>query len=72
MTAKVKGVKKNEEAEFEPKAGLASTEFWLTLLAVIAATILCATHSITADQWMTVTAGGTGAYAISRGIAKKG
>ena len=53
------------------KDGIYTTEFWLSVLIIIAASVLCAFDKIDAQMWATV-AGPVGAgYAISRGLAKR-
>ena len=50
--------------------GMKSTEFWLSLAAMVAATYLAKSG---ADlQMILAVTGGAGAYSISRGIAKRG
>lgn len=51
--------------------GIYTTEFWLTVLTVLCATALTVTGHLDADNWMLVATGATGAYAVSRGLAKK-
>lgn len=51
--------------------GYKTSEFWLTVLLIVAATALRLTNGIDADAWMVVCAGGGVAYNFSRGIAKK-
>lgn len=50
--------------------GLKTTEFWITVLAVIGTLALVWVGKVPADAWLSVVGVGTGAYAISRGIVK--
>ncbi len=50
--------------------GMKSTEFWLSLTAMVAATYLAKTGA-SLEMIIAVT-GGAGAYTLSRGIAKRG
>lgn len=50
--------------------GLKTSEFWVSVLAIIAATYLCATGKLDAGQWMIASGVSTGAYGLSRGLAK--
>lgn len=59
------------QARVEPKNGLATTEFWLTLAVLVAASVLLGLGKIDADQWMLVAGGSSGAYALARGLAKR-
>lgn len=53
------------------KPGWQTSEFWLALALLVAATALRLTQKIDADAWMVV-AGGIGvSYPVSRGIAKR-
>jgi hypothetical protein len=52
--------------------GMRTSEFWLTLAAIVAATAGLLLGKIDADLWAVVVTGGSGAYAISRGITKRG
>jgi hypothetical protein len=52
--------------------GMRTSEFWLTLAAIAAATAGLLLGKIDADLWAVVVTGGSGAYAISRGITKRG
>jgi hypothetical protein len=52
------------------KAGLFTTEFWLTVITLICATVVLATGDIDADKWLFVVGGASGVYNISRGVAK--
>lgn len=52
------------------KPGYLTSEFWLTVLVVVAATVLRLTDDIDADAWMVVAGGATGLYNVSRGLAK--
>lgn len=51
--------------------GTRTSEFWISILVLVAATVLVAIGKLEADQWMIVATGSAGAYAISRGLAKK-
>lgn len=53
-------------------SGLYTSEFWLSVLTIIAATIVLITGDIDADKWIYVVTGAAGAYSISRGLAKVG
>lgn len=55
----------------EPKAGLQTTEFWLTAVVVICATVLCALGKLDATAWTGATGATSAGYAISRGLAKR-
>lgn len=51
--------------------GIKTSEFWLTALVIVAATVLRVTGDIDADAWMVVV-GGTGVgYSINRALVKK-
>lgn len=51
-------------------AGMKTSEFWLTFLIIITATILTLANKLEASQWM-VAVGISGAgYSFSRGLAK--
>lgn len=52
------------------KSGYLTTEFWLAVAGVIAATVLLAANKIDSNLWVTVVTGSSGAYSLSRGIAK--
>lgn len=56
------------------KPGIATTEFWLTALALVCVTVLISLDKVTVNQigelWPLL--GSIGAYAVSRGIAKRG
>lgn len=52
------------------KPGYLTTEFWLTLAVVIAATVLRAMDSIDQAAWMAAAGIATGGYSVSRGLAK--
>lgn len=56
----------------EPRAGLQTTEFWLALAVVAAATVLCGLGKLDADQWSLVAGVNGAGYAIGRGLAKRG
>lgn len=55
--------------DIQPR-GVFTTEFWLTLAAMLAATIALLAGAIPAETWTFIVGGGAGAYALSRGIAK--
>lgn len=52
------------------KAGLYTSEFWLSVLVVTAAVVLALFDKIDGDQAMLAVGGVTSAYALSRGAAK--
>lgn len=54
------------------RQGLYTSEFWLSVLTIVAATVALITGSIDADKWILVTTGAAGAYNLSRGLAKIG
>lgn len=56
----------------QPKAGYLTTEFWLAVLATVAATVLLALHRITPAEWTTITGGSSGLYSLVRGVVKYG
>lgn len=51
--------------------GYKTSEFWLTLFAMIAATVLRALGEIDADAWMIVVGGGGLGYNINRALVKR-
>ena len=51
--------------------GMKTSEFWLTLVLIIAATLLAWGGTITEQTWLLVSTGGAAGYSISRGLAKK-
>jgi hypothetical protein len=50
--------------------GLKSSEFWTTLAAVAVGLVLVLTNHLDGDTYWQFAAIGTGAYAVSRGLAK--
>tara|TARA_R110002049_G_scaffold10277_1_gene50895 strand:+ start:394 stop:579 length:186 start_codon:yes stop_codon:yes gene_type:complete len=54
------------------KPGLMTTEFWLAIIAMIAASVLLGMDKIGPDIWAGVIAGVSGLYGVARGIAKVG
>lgn len=52
------------------KSGVYTSEFWVTVVALVCATVVLATGDIDADKWIIVFTGATGAYSLSRGVAK--
>lgn len=52
--------------------GLKTTEFWLSVLTIVAGTVALLTGNIDADKWIFVITGAAGAYNLSRGLAKIG
>lgn len=52
------------------KAGLYTSEFWLTALTIVVATVALIAGSVDADKWILVVTGASSAYNISRGVAK--
>lgn len=50
--------------------GMKTSEFWVTIATIAAATLLCAIGKITPELWAFVAVGGVGTYSISRGVAK--
>lgn len=55
-----------------PKPGIYTTEFLVTVLVILAATVLMALDKIDASVWGLATGLPTTGYAVSRGIAKSG
>lgn len=53
-------------------SGLKTSEFWLSIVTIIAATVVLVTGDIDADKWILVVTGAAGAYNLSRGLAKVG
>lgn len=53
-------------------AGYRTTEFWLSAVVVIAATVLLAIDKIDPEAWMAVATGSAVGYPIGRGLAKLG
>lgn len=51
--------------------GYKTSEFWLTLVAMVAATVLRVLNDIDADAWMIVVGGSGVGYNINRAIVKK-
>lgn len=52
------------------KPGYLTTEFWLTVLTAVAASVLLGVGRIDATVWTAVIGGMSGGYSLSRGIAK--
>lgn len=50
--------------------GLKTSEFWLSAIILVSASILTALGHLSDGQWTVIVTGVTGAYGISRGIAK--
>lgn len=50
--------------------GVFTTEFWLTITTLIAASILAALGTISPELWAGVAGLSGGTYSISRGLAK--
>lgn len=50
--------------------GVYTTEFWLTVLTLVAASVLLGLDKIDAGQWMIVGGGSSGAYSLARGLSK--
>ncbi len=60
------------EPEVKPvKGGYKTSEFYVAILAVIGAMILCGLGKISSDVLMVVLGGASGAYSLSRGLAKR-
>jgi len=55
----------------EPKAGIKTTEFWLTLATSLAGILGAASGVLPAKYAVPASAAASGLYAISRGIAKR-
>lgn len=53
------------------KPGWQTSEFWLSVLVIVAATVLRLTQNIDADAWMLATGSVGLGYPLSRGLAKK-
>jgi len=53
-------------------SGMRSSEFWLTVLIFVAASVLLFTGKVTEGTWALVAGLQGGGYAISRGIKKQG
>lgn len=53
------------------RPGWQTSEFWLSALALVCATVLRLTQNIDADAWMVVVTGSTVGYGVSRGLAKR-
>lgn len=54
----------------EPKAGILTSEFFVTAAVVCIAAALAILNIITPEQWEEVTKWSAGGYVLSRGIAK--
>jgi hypothetical protein len=59
-----------ESSQIIAKPGLRTTEFWLTLAVIVAASVLLALGKIDQAAWLTAAGVSSGGYAISRGLAK--
>jgi hypothetical protein len=59
-----------EEAEPTKFAGVYTTEFWLSVLIVLCATVLLALDKVGADQWMIVAGANGVGYSLARGLSK--
>ena len=55
----------------EPKPGVKTSELWVTLTVLMAATLLAALGRIDADLWAFVAVGSSASYGVSRGLAKR-
>lgn len=53
-------------------SGVKTSEFWLSVLTIIAATVVLTTGDIDADKWILIVTGAASAYNLSRGLAKVG
>lgn len=71
-TAKTKAPTGAEPGPVEPKAGLVTTEFWLTALLVLCATVLRLANTISDEMWAATVVPPVGAYTLSRAYMKKG
>lgn len=56
----------------EPKSGWKTTEFGITITVVVAATVLRGFDKISDEMWGLAAGLNGGAYAIARGLAKRG
>lgn len=52
--------------------GVFTTEFWMSLVLIVCASVLVAIGRIDAEQWMLVAGVNGAGYALSRGLAKSG
>lgn len=52
--------------------GMKTTEFWLAVVVMVCATVLAFAGHISDAQWMQVMSIVVGAYAVGRGLAKRG
>lgn len=52
------------------KPGVYTSEFLLSVVTIVAASVALFTGGIDADKWILVVTGATGAYNLSRGLAK--
>lgn len=55
-----------------PTPGMKTSEFLLTVLAMICTLVLALAGEIAGDQALAAITGAAGVYTLSRGIAKKG
>lgn len=53
------------------RPGVRTSEFWLSAGVIVCATVLVALGRLDADMWALVSIGGSGAYGVSRGLAKR-
>lgn len=53
------------------RKGWQTSEFWLSIAALITATVLTLADKIDGEKWMAVVSLVTGGYALSRGLAKR-
>jgi hypothetical protein len=52
------------------KPGVRTTEFWVTIVVVAAASVLLGLDKIDQSAWLTAAGLSSGSYAVSRGLAK--
>lgn len=52
------------------KNGLKTSEFWLSALVIVGASVLAALDVLSSGEWTTAIASAVGAYNVSRGLAK--
>lgn len=55
----------------DPRPGWQTTEFWLTSLSMVCALVLALTSKVSGEVAIGVIGGGSGVYAITRGVVKK-
>ncbi len=51
--------------------GMRTSEFWVSLVVIVGGTVLAAIGKLT-PEWTALATGTTGAYAVARGLAKRG